>query len=349
VNRLLLMHLEDMGDVVVTTPAIRAARRAFPNARIDFLTGKAGVSVLQHNPYLDSIIPWGRSRRHLQLLTSMPLRRYNAVVDFSSRRRSIQLSWASQAPVRVGSNRTAWQHVVYTDVVFDFELARIYVARQKLEYLRPLGFVPSGQPEEWRTELFPSEGDRAWASEVFARFGLNDRRPVVALSGATTKRFKQWGVENWGHVADALSDAGAQVLLTHGPGEYEQVAAIACSTRANVVWDYGSTSVLQLAALMERCTMWVGNDGGAKHIATASGLPTVVVNRHRISPIWSDLREGSWQVAIERTPALGCVPNCGRCLHQSCLREVTRSDVVHEALAMLASRTGLAQLVSSAG
>jgi ADP-heptose:LPS heptosyltransferase len=339
VDRILLIHLEDLGDVVLSTPAIRAARRAYPRARIDFITGKAGVAVLQNNPYLDHIIPWTRGRRHLHLLAALPLQRYDATVDFQCRRRSIQLSWMSGARLRVGSDRTDWRNLVYTHIVPDPETARVYVAKQKLEYLRPWGIEPTGAPEDWQTELFPSAGDQAWADEVFERFSLDDGAPVVALSGATLKQFKQWGIENWVHVEDALADAGAKILLTHGPGERDQVRALAARTKADVIWDYGATTVLQAAALMQRCTMWVGNDGGAKHIASAVGLPTVVVNRWRISPIWSDVRPEALQLTIERTPLVSCVEFCSRCPHRSCLHEVTTDDVMRATLAMLARAT----------
>ncbi len=335
-DRILLMHLEDLGDVVLSTPAIRAARRAYPRAQIDFITGKSGLAALQNNPYLDALIPWSRSLRHIKLLGAMPLRRYDATVDFQTRRRSVQLTFAASARVRVGSDKADLRNLMYTHLVPDPEIAHVYVAKQKLEYLRPLGIEPTGTPDEWQTELFPSAADDAWAADVFERFSLDDGEPVIALNGATPRRFKQWGLDKWVRVADALGEAGVKILLTQGPGEREQVQHLAENTTADVIWDYGSTSVLQATALLRRCAMWVGNDGGAKHLATAAGIPTVAVNRWRIKDIWSDTRADADQVTLERPPLVGCVEFCSRCPHRSCLHEIGVDEVVRATMTILA-------------
>src|SRR5512142_3155983 len=83
IRRILLMQLKWMGDVLLTTPAIRAVRRAFPDAKIDFVTGVEGAAVLQGNPHLDEIIAWRRGFvGGLRAMSAIADRRYDAVVDF---------------------------------------------------------------------------------------------------------------------------------------------------------------------------------------------------------------------------------------------------------------------------
>jgi ADP-heptose:LPS heptosyltransferase len=63
------------------------------------------------------------------------------------------------------------------------------------------------------------------------------------------------------------------------------------------VWQYGSTTVHELAALYQRCALWLGNDGGPKHLATAVGTPTVTVYRRKLGSVWSDPHDPR-QIAI---------------------------------------------------
>jgi ADP-heptose:LPS heptosyltransferase len=58
--------------------------------------------------------------------------------------------------------------------------------------------------------------------------------------------------------------------------------------KAPAVWDYGRTTIRELAALYRRCALWVGNDGGPKHVAVAAGTPTLTVIRYPLGPIWTD-------------------------------------------------------------
>jgi ADP-heptose:LPS heptosyltransferase len=78
------------------------------------------------------------------------------------------------------------------------------------------------------------------------------------------------------------------VLITSGPGEQEQAAAVAERMRAPAVWEYGRTTIRELAALYRQCALWAGNDGGPKHVAVAAGTPTLTVIRYPLGPIWTD-------------------------------------------------------------
>jgi heptosyltransferase-3 len=334
-KRILLMHLRDLGDVIVSTPAIRAIRGLYPDARIEFITGKSSIAALHGNPHLDETILWTRGPRHIQLMGLLALRRYDALVDFQTRRRSVQLSLASRAKIRVGARADSWRdRYAYTHVLPSAERARQYVARYKLEFLRPLGYVPTGNPADWRTELFPAPADYQWAEDFFDRHSLHGQ-PVVALAGVSLRHFKRWSPESWASAADALIRSGARVVLTNSPREVRQVAEIVAHMQEKPIWDYGKTTVMQVAALYSRCALWIGNDGGAKHIAAAMGTPSIAVHRWRNSPIWTDDARAGEDIALERVPTLLCLRQCSTCSHYSCLRDIKVEDLVEPALEIL--------------
>jgi ADP-heptose:LPS heptosyltransferase len=273
------------------------------------------------------------------MLWQIARRRYDAVVDFRSTPRDAWYVLASGARIRAGMRGRGPRTLAYTHL-YEWGAGPRYMAARKLEPLRALGIRPvePGAEPDARLELVVAPAEREWARALLARHGLgDDGAPIVALSPVTRVHYKQWGAQNWAAVADALAEAGARVLITSGPGELEQARAVAERMKHPAVFDYGRTRIRQLAAIYERCALWVGNDGGAKHIAVAVGTPTVTVFRHRESAVWTDLAAGSPHLAIEREPVLPCIyPHCGGCRHLSCLQQVRPGDVVAQALAAFA-------------
>ncbi len=286
-QRILLLQLHHLGDVLLTTPAIRAARAHCPDAQIDFVTNALGAQALHGSPHLNSVLVKPR-------LWSINRTRYDAVVDLHSVPRTARVVAASRARTRIGLRGRGPRNLAYTQLL-PREPGAVYMALQKLRMLAPLGV--NADNADLSLQLAISDADRGFAAALFEMQGLADR-PVVALSPVAKHAFKQWGAANWALVGDALAALGAGVLITSGPGEREHARKVAEQMRNSAVWDYGETTITQLAALYERCAFWLGNDGGPKHIAAAAKTPTLAVYRRQLGAVWSDLRPGSLQHAI---------------------------------------------------
>lgn len=270
-TRILLIQLYHLGDVLLTTPAIRATRQKYPDAHIDFLTGALGGQALEGNPHLDNILvdpKRGDLRRA----------RYTMVADMHSVPRTALYTFSTRARIRAGVRGRGPRNLAYTHLR-ERELGATYMAEQKLRVLAPLG-VTSGSLE---LEICHAQA-QGKAREILA--GLP--RPVVAVSPVAKHAFKQWGAERWAAVADHLAEQGASILITSGPGEAEQARAVGERMKHPALWQYGKTTVSELAALYAECALWLGNDGGPKHIAVAARTPTVTVYRKRLGRVWSD-------------------------------------------------------------
>lgn len=325
-----------MGDVLLTTPAIRAVRSAFPQATIHFLSGPLGAAALAGNPHLDEVLPWRAGwREEGQLGRELRAAAYDAVVDFHSTPRTARLTAATRAQLRVGIVGRGPRNLLYTHRL-PREVGPVYMARQKLRLLAPLGIDPEGVTD-LSLEVALGEAEHEWAARVWEEQDLAGEAPVVAISPVSRFPFKQWGAANWAAVADALAERGARVLITSGPGERNQARAVVDLMTATAVWDYGASTVRGAAALYARCALWIGNDGGPKHLAAAVGIPTLTVIRWQLGPVWSDAADRR-QLFLDPPPPQGCDRNCARCAHFSCLGAVTVEEVVETALARLQPR-----------
>src|SRR5690606_7843874 len=170
------------------------------------------------------------------------------------------------------------------------------------------------------------EAARERAARFWTDHGL-EGSPVVAVSPASREGFKQWGTERWARIADMIVEQGARLLFTHGPGEEDQLAEVAAAMRAEPVWRYGPTTIEEVAALLEKCVLWVGNDGGAKHIAGAVGLPTVTVIRWRIGRVWTDPAPRASQWFVDHPPPGPCDQRCTHCARTGCLAALPVEEV----------------------
>ena len=326
IRRLLLLQPRWMGDVLLATPAIREARRAFPNAKIDFATEGAGGEVLRKNPYLDEVlVDRKKLGSRLRLLSRVAAGGYDAVVDFRSTGSTAQLALVSRARIRVGVRGRGPRNRVYTHLVERQELD-LYAARHKLDMLRVLGVDTAGVCD-LSLDLTIEATDRAAAERIWQENRLESER-VVAISPVSREEYKQWGAAKWAEVADGVAGLGARALLTSGPGELDQVREVAGLMQSKPLWDYGRTTIAGLAAILERCVLWIGNDGGTKHIAAAAGVPTISIGRWQIGPVWTDSTAAAVQQFIDRAPPGGCDMRCPGCKHLGCLAAITPEDVL---------------------
>jgi ADP-heptose:LPS heptosyltransferase len=322
---MLLIQSRWMGDVLLCTPAVRALRRAFPGAHLAFASEAPGVDALRGNPHLDELLVLERGwSAALRVHREVRERHFDVIVDFRSTASTARVAALSGARLRIGWRGRGPRNLAYTHLL-SRRNGEEYVARQKLRLLGPLGVDPSAADAALEIGLGPSE--RAHASALWERHGLGGEQ-VVALSPVSRTRHKQWGVERWAAVGDALSERGARVLLVSGPAESDQLRAVVDRMRLPAVWDAGAANVREIAAVYRLCDLWVGNDGGLRHVAVAAGVPTVTVFRWRQTPYWSDPHPASGQVGLEEPPPMGCDLRCDSCPHLGCLGALTVERVV---------------------
>lgn len=289
--KILLVRLRLVGDVVFTTPAIRALRRHFPSARLEYVVETAAAPVVRHNPHLDEVIEVDRPRGLGRVVYDVALawrlraRRYDIALDFHGGPRSAWLVRATGAPTRIGYDIPG-RRALYTTVVPwrpDLVPPRHSVLNQ-WDLLRPLG-IAAPDPVADAVEMHAHPGAADAVERRLRSAGVGPEAPIVVLHVSASNPFRRWPRAAFASVAAALAveDPRRRIIITAGPSESEAATAIAADAAreageaAGSIVQSGELSLEELKLIVARAQLFIGGDSGPLHVASTTAVPVVAL------------------------------------------------------------------------
>lgn len=268
-----------MGDTVVATPLLRAARRVYPSAVITLLTGRAASVLLREFPCVDQIIPYDPRRKLLDALRlARDLRRsvrpdICLLADRSLR--SAVIARLCGAPVRVGFDTEGRGGLLTHRVFWDKDR---WEAECFLDVLRAVAPERDGEPPyDPYPRLFVTDAERERGAQMLREHEAVGP-PLVGIQPGATYLKKQWATERFAEVARGLSADGATIVLVGGAEEVETARTLRSLVRESVpVVDLTGTtaSLREMMGVLTNLSLFIGNDTGVTHTAAALSVPTV--------------------------------------------------------------------------
>jgi len=290
IERLLIVRLSSMGDVIHTLPAASALREAFPEATIGWVieerwaellctlsTPRSGPRSLQR-PLVDKIHsvnmkPWRRSLHSPQTweqigaaLSELRGVQYQVAVDFQGAARSALVARWSGAPIVYGATqpRENVASMFYTRQVIT---SGEHVVEQNMSLAEAVVDKSSSAP----AVQFPhDEAAEEECDHRLKQLGISD---FVLLNPGAGWGAKQWPAERYGSVASKLAEDGFKSLVNFGPGEEELAHEVEVASHGAA--QSISCTLTQLIALTRRAKLFVGGDTGPLHLAAALNVPVV--------------------------------------------------------------------------
>lgn len=279
--RILVIQLRQLGDLLMVTPLLRALAARHPGAVLSVLCEPAGRMILEHNPRVSRLHVLPRKPRPTDLLSLVRELRaacYDLVVDCQGLPKTALLARLSGAPQRLGFARGTWRDHLYTRTYL--RRNSDYSALDKLKLLQD----PAVDLQDLDLE-YPVSPAADTAAREFAERYLEP--PVAALFGVSRRAYKVWPPEKLALLGDRLAAAGYQPFLVYGPGEQDTAREIAARMKHGALVDYPLPDFPTLKGILARCALFAGNDGGPKHLAALSGVPTVTVYGHVHPEAWT--------------------------------------------------------------
>jgi ADP-heptose:LPS heptosyltransferase len=286
---ILLVRLRLIGDVVFTTPAIRAIRRHYPDARITYIVEEEAAAVVRHNPHLDAVIVAcsphapGRLRADIALVRRLRRERYDLAIDFHGGPRSSMLTWLSGASERIGYEVAGRSWMYTTRVPRPRALRPRHSVISQWDVLLPLGIAPP-DPEVDVVEMTDDPVAASAVARRLAEAGVTESNPVVVLHVSAGNPFRRWPSASFVELVCRLAskDPKRRIILTSGPSDAAAAAGIAHDARARLeaqerpaVVECGEFDLAELRALVGRAALYIGGDSGPLHIAGTTGVPVV--------------------------------------------------------------------------
>lgn len=286
-ERILLIRPDHLGDVLLTTPAIRALRAAYPNAEIHALVGPWSADVLANFPEIDIILslPFPGFSRGDKPGVGEP---YSLALSSARRLRKIRYSsaiifrpdhwWGAMVAKWAGIPRRVGYDLPDTARFLTDRVAHTH-QHAVLQNARLVETLVGRAPAEPLTLTFPvDEQERAWVDGYLEEWGIQRQQPVIAIHPGSGTWVKQWGEDKWASTADTLAEQlDATIVFTGGDHELPLVQRILGQMRQPACVMVGETRVGTLAALYERASLVLGPDSGPLHLAVAVGTPTVTL------------------------------------------------------------------------
>jgi lipopolysaccharide heptosyltransferase II len=286
---ILLVRLRLIGDVVFTTPAIRAIRRHYPHARITYIVEEEAADVVRRNPHLDAVIvapsphARGRLRADIALIRRLRREKYDLAIDFHGGPRSSLLTWLSGAPQRIGYDifGRAWMYT--TRVPRPRALRPRHSVVSQWDVLSPLGIAPP-DPEIDATEMPDDPEATSRVEGRLAEAGISSDSAVIVIHVSAGNPFRRWPSASFVDLVCRLAShhTKRRIILTSGPSDRAAAAAIATDARARLAPDQraavvecGEFDLVELRALIARAALYIGGDSGPLHIAGTTSVPTV--------------------------------------------------------------------------
>ena len=268
-QRILVVRGGAIGDFVLTLPAIKLLREAYPTARLEILGYKQIAALAENRFYAEAV-------RSIE---------YGPLAGFFANAADLDAELARY----FGSFGLVVSYLFDPDRIFERNVARCgvemfiacspkitdteHAALQLARPLEQLGLTLRNPA----ANLFPSEDDRAFASS----FLTSAHSAPIAIhpgSGSTTKN---WPNEKWQAISTALS--GRELLLIGGEADERQLAAL----RTHNARTAFNLPLPHLAAVLERCAAFIGHDSGISHIAAAAGTPSVLLFGPTSPEVWA--------------------------------------------------------------
>jgi len=256
IQDLLIRSTNWIGDAVMTTPAVRAIRKRFPNAHISLLAKPWVVPVFKHSEHIDHLLIYDDKGRHKGILGKFRLARDLKKYHFDA---AILLQNAFLT------------HAVSCTI----EIKKKHQTDYYLDILRGIGI----EEDNRKLYLTLNQKDRLQAEKILLEEHLSIDDKIVGINpGATYGPAKQWPYDRFARLADRIqSFTASRVIIFGGPNDKELGERISKRMLRSPVDLSGRTSLGEAMALIEKCALFITNDSGLMHVAAALNVPLVAI------------------------------------------------------------------------
>lgn len=304
-----------IGDSVMTLPAIRAIRRAYPDARISLLVNHWVADIFRGSSDIDEVILYEEDHRgtvgKLNLVRMLKQKRFDSAILLQNAFDAALIAWLARIPERIGYNRDL-RGPLLTRAIPVNRTSKKHQVYYYLDLIKSVGI----NAEDADPYIVLSDKEREDARRLLHSSSLTDSKSrLIGISpGASYGSAKRWPGERFASLIDMITSVlQGHVVIFGSPEEAGiagEIVGLVREEKAHVINLAGKTDIRELAAIIAECDAFVTNDSGPMHMASALLVPTVAVFGSTDAEATGPFGEGHRTI----TKKLPCSP----CLRREC-------------------------------
>ncbi len=353
VKNVLVVRVDLIGDIVLTTPFFRELRRNLPDAWITLVVNQETKNIVEKCPYIDEVLcfnwkapkylaPYVRIWRTLKLSKHHLWKKHFDLAILprwdTDSYHGTYLVYFSGTSRRLGYSETVNNNKRRFNRGYDRLLTHALDDREvKHEVERGLNLLRfiGGTVHDDRLELWLTEDDEVYANNLLRLFPVQAPNIIISIAPSASIPIRIWPVFNFIELGQWLvNEYHVRLLLIGGPGEEHLGEKIRNHLGESVIDIIGKTTLRQTAAVLKKCLLFIGNDSGPMHMAAALGVPVLEISSFPVNgdplDVNSPARFGPWGVPHRIVQPEKPIPPCrDGCISQDahCILGVTVEQV----------------------
>jgi ADP-heptose:LPS heptosyltransferase len=329
-EHILIIKLRDIGDNILATPLIRNLKQHTPQASISVLTWSYSLPVFEGNPYVHRLFGISKdpsSPEINKLIDELNSVKFDLIMSTHSGGLSSTLLAKIKTNNRI-NNHYRGRNKLYSILTEESDYYRSSIERD-LDCMRSLGL----EPMDTKTEIFLTPEEIKWARRELRDNGLDPNKKVVLIHPTGGVLIREWPIKRFGELIKKLNtDKNIQTLVICTDKEFSRIQPLTVDIPGLVVLHM--LTLRQMMAIVRECDLIIDNDSSPSHMATAFGIPAIVLFSQAIREIFRpyDSVKDRHFVFYNDVDCREC--ELARCDDRICL-EFTPDEVHAKALAML--------------
>ncbi len=276
-QNILIVRTDRIGDVVLTTPAIKALRQNFPYAKISILVTSATKDLVEGNPHLNEILIDDKKGflGFWKLVFLLRPKKFDCAIIFHTKKRTNALCFLAGIPRRVGYCNDKWGFLLTQKIDDQRHRGMKHESQYCLDVLRCMDLDVS---KGLNPEIIIQSPWDVWAKGFLKEQGLQSSDRLFAIHLGASGPPKRWPVKRFAELMEQLARQYQCKFVVIGTADTaDLVEELKSQTKVPFVDAVGKTSLGQLMSLLRECQILISNDSGPVHIAAALGIPVVSI------------------------------------------------------------------------
>ncbi|MGR3292469.1 MAG: glycosyltransferase family 9 protein [Candidatus Scalindua sp.] len=330
IKSILVVRLDRIGDMVMTTPIFRALKEKWPDVQVTVLTNPINKNIIINNPFIDYILVYDRENMHkgfnsrIIFFRSIREREFDLVIDpyLDYELKTSFITRFVGNRFRLGfefAGREIFYNIRYDANVFPASTEKKHMIDYNLDLVTCLGV----ETKQRQPEIFLGSDEKEKAYNLLEKAGVNPENRIIGIHPGGHYESQRWPIKKFAAISDCLiTNYGIKVILFAGREEKPLMSEFKdYAVETPIILN--DLSLREFMSTLSHCSLFLCNNSGPLHIATALNIPTVSTMGPTIPYHWWP--NGKNHIVLRKD--LDCSPcKKGICKTHECMELITTND-----------------------